>query len=594
MALGMWNLGADPGTLEAAATGWGDVKQQLTTTAEDITSASGRVIRAGWEGDDADAYDEHRRLLVKDINLAAAAAGGVEDRLDKVGGSLRAAKAHLDESWSTVAGIPHAVRGTVVTFRPADDDEQAKVTAAIARAREIRDTLDAVLVKDVAQLNEAKDDFDTLARNWVDEGRYDDFESPATGQRPGIITDGDTTIVNTGSGDDTVKIHDDPHRGDQIVEINGQVYRIPAGQEIVIRTGEGNDTVELPSDSRISITFVGGEGDDIYKGGAGDDTVVGLSGHDRLFGGDGADRISAGADRDYVDGQSGDDVLRGGQGNDTIYGGDDTEDGEVSDDRLIGNEGQDYLEGGHGQDTLEGGDGDDILSGGRDDDTIHGGDGDDVSYAGRGKDTTYGGSGTDTSYDESQDSSQGARVIPITIKDVPDFIKIEGSPEFQARVRADLEMLASSPRGQMMLANLLENHENSGFAGIGREGLTIREYNNPDDPFNSTAHDGALGGNVINYRPDMDTIDDGPPSVVLYHEMAHVYGYMNGTNQPEEYQGDDTQNHGFKELERQAAGLPIDHDNDPDTPEVIDPDHPIEFTENGLREEMGAPHRDHY
>ncbi|MER6941743.1 M91 family zinc metallopeptidase [Nocardioides sp. NPDC000441] len=26
----------------------------------------------------------------------------------------------------------------------------------------------------------------------------------------------------------------------------------------------------------------------------------------------------------------------------------------------------------------------------------------------------------------------------------------------------------------------------------------------------------------------------------------------------------------------------------------MDPDHPYVYTENGLRDEMGAPHRDHY
>lgn len=587
MALGVWDLDADPDKLDTAATGWNAIHLQLNSTGNDVNTASKAVVKAGWEGADADAYDDHRRKLVKDTDLAAIAASQISNHLGMVSGSLRTAQSHLDESWATVAGIPHSLHGTSVVFQPADEAEQEKVDTAIERAGQVRTALDTKLDADTAKLEAAEEEFTALARNWVNEGRFDPFEAPLSGHEPGIITNGDTTIINTGDGDDTVKIHDDPYRGDQIVEINGQVYRVPAGQDIVIRSGEGNDTVELPSDTRIAITFVGGKGDDIYKGGQGDDTVVGLSGHDRLFGGDGDDRISGGADRDYIDTQAGDDVAQGGQGKDTIYGGD-------GDDRLVGNEDQDYLEGAHGDDQLEGGEGNDILSGGHDDDTILGGADDDVSYAGRGEDTTYSGTGHDTSYQESQDTSQGSRAVTITIKDVPDFIKIEGSPEFQARVRADLEMMAASRTGQQMLANLLDNHENSGFMGVGREGLTIREYHNPDEPFNSTAEDGAFGGNVINYRPDMDIIDDGPPSVVLYHEMAHVYGYMNGTNQPGEYHGDDQQNQGVNVRERQAAGLPIDHDNDPSTPERIDPDHPIEYTENGLRKEMGAPHRDHY
>jgi hypothetical protein len=46
--------------------------------------------------------------------------------------------------------------------------------------------------------------------------------------------------------------------------------------------------------------------------------------------------------------------------------------------------------------------------------------------------------------------------------------------------------------------------------------------------------------------------------------------------------------------ERAAAGLPIDHDDNPATADRIDPDHPYELTENGLREELGVPHRPRY
>jgi hypothetical protein len=46
--------------------------------------------------------------------------------------------------------------------------------------------------------------------------------------------------------------------------------------------------------------------------------------------------------------------------------------------------------------------------------------------------------------------------------------------------------------------------------------------------------------------------------------------------------------------ERQAVGLPVDHDGDPNTPPIVDPDHPIEYTENGLRRELGLPDRATY
>lgn len=82
--------------------------------------------------------------------------------------------------------------------------------------------------------------------------------------------------------------------------------------------------------------------------------------------------------------------------------------------------------------------------------------------------------------------------------------------------------------------------------------------------------------------------------VVLQHELAHVYDYSNDTFIGTPYEGEDRQDHGDKVGERQASGLPIDHDSDPSTPEIIDPDHPLAVTENGLRTEMGLPLREHY
>ncbi len=53
-------------------------------------------------------------------------------------------------------------------------------------------------------------------------------------------------------------------------------------------------------------------------------------------------------------------------------------------------------------------------------------------------------------------------------------------------------------------------------------------------------------------------------------------------------------NPGTPNYERGAAGLPIDHDGDPKTPDVIDPELPFAYSENGLRDELGAPPRPRY
>lgn len=122
---------------------------------------------------------------------------------------------------------------------------------------------------------------------------------------------------------------------------------------------------------------------------------------------------------------------------------------------------------------------------------------------------------------------------------------------------------------------------------------TADVHNNPGDPDNSTAStDGT--NSVINYNSRLDDFRGAPPAVVLYHEFAYVYDYMNDTFDSTPYTGDDPTDQGIRQGERQATGLPIDHDNDPSTTEVIDPEHAIGLTENGLRDEMGLPNRDHY
>jgi hypothetical protein len=465
-----------------------------------------------------------------------------------VAGSVRTGQGRLDGQWATVVGIPHQGSPSgEIRFETETDDEADRVNAAIKEARGLRTELDQALATDTTALKKAKATWDKLAAQWlsVADGSVDGL--PADVDTNGVITIGDKTIVNAGDGDDEIKVFVDPFTGEQIVSINGKIYRLPAGQELVIRGGGGNDTIEVPKGSSLNLTLIGSEGDDRIQGG--DDTVSGGLGDDTLYGLDGADL-------------------------------------------LIGGEGRDYLEGGTGDDTLQGGDGGDILSGGRDDDTILGGAGDDVSYAGRGDDTTYGGSGTDKAHNESGDRSVDTEQnITVEIPDTAQFIKIEGSPEFVARVEADLELLRSSPRGQMMLDNFQQNYDDSGFLGLNKDTLTIRETTEE----NNYAIPGSNGNRAIEYNPSRDhAADDRPPIVALYHEMAHIYDFWNGTSADGNYSSSDPLDDGDPNSERQAAGLPIDDDDDPSTPEQIDRDHPFDYTENGLRDEFTWPDREHY
>jgi hypothetical protein len=299
-----------------------------------------------------------------------------------------------------------------------------------------------------------------------------------------------------------------------------------------------------------------------------------------------------------VDGQGGDDTISGGTGNDVLYG-------LSGQDRISGGQGDDYLEGATGDDQLHGGAGKDILSGGRDSDRVDGGTGDDVIYGGHGRDTIEGGGGRDTAYRQDEDSvSSITQDVRVEVSDAAQYIEIQGSPEFQERVRADLDMMRASPIGQQMLAELDDIHDDTAaiaadwpvVGGAAYQGNPLVIVETPDGNTASYSTNWHLGEDYqVEYNPSRTTAaDDRPPIAGMFHEFAHIYDYGNNTSAEGNYSGTDTVDHGIENDERQAVGLPIDHDDDPSTPEIVDPDHPYSYTENALRDEMGWPRREHY
>ncbi|MFD3706143.1 M91 family zinc metallopeptidase [Nocardia sp. NPDC058658] len=217
--------------------------------------------------------------------------------------------------------------------------------------------------------------------------------------------------------------------------VNGekQTFTGTDAENIVIKSRGGDDQITVANGTTVGVKAEGGEG------------------KDTLFGGKG---------RDYLDGGAGQDTVHGGEGNDVIYGG-------ADDDSLLGGEGDDYVEGGSGNDKIAGHVGNDILSGGLGDDFIEGNEGSDRIYAGDGtddvagsgvntpanaddKDTIYAQEGVDTINRHGDQPT----VVNIELTQIPDKIVVTGSPEFQERVRSDLEFMRSSPTGQQMLASL--------------------------------------------------------------------------------------------------------------------------------------------
>lgn len=589
----VWTIAANPAGLEGAARAWRTYATEAEGTADDVDGPAKAVYDGKWAGPSADEFEQHRRTLTADLRETADIARRQADQLEKAAAALRAGQHALDDALAQLSGkVSAQLSGdrSTVTFHPKDDAQAQLVHDGAAQASKLRKEIDDELLPYETALNKLRPEWEAIANAWASTANgVDPFVMPPEATGPYVLYDGNTAIVNTGTGDDNVKISVDPTTGEQIVEVNGIPYRFPPGADVVVRTGEGNDEVAVAPGTKLKLTLLGGTGDDTINGGEGDETILGHTGADRIHAGAGNDRASGGAGRDYLDGYRGDDTLTGGEGDDVMYG-------LSGDDKLSGGAGRDYLEGATGRDVVDGGADDDIVSGGRDDDVLRGGGGADKLYAGHGNDTIGAGTGTDTVYAERGDHRSGAeQVVTVEIKDLGQDIRIEGSDEFKERVQADLDMLRSSPRGQEMLAAMDEIH--AGSDGGDDNTLTIKETSGGNTAASESWRGGFLWTGerekyTVEYNPDkLEAQDERPPISGLFHEFAHVYDYGNDTSAPGTYRGAD--NPGVPNDEREAVGLPVDLDED-GTPDGPYAEHPEGVTENALREEMGWPDRTVY
>lgn len=600
-----WELGGSTGDIERTAQAWRGLGRRAERRSDNLVEGTSDLLSSRWEGEARDSFADHLGRLVDDLDEVKTQAESVAEHLDGVASLLSTYQGSLDEARERIRKKVASYlepslwgfNGDVV-FYPQDDDEVAAVRAAVVEAGEIREEFDTALAGYPS--NFSTQPWAAVSRNWtaVVTGARDPFVLPPEVDGTSVLMiDGDV-VINTGAGDDDVSVTVDPETGDLLVDVNGVAYRYPSGTPITIRTGEGHDVIEVAPEVTVGLVLIGGEGNDRIRGGSGRDIILGGHGNDDLFGGDGGSYLSGGSGRDYLEGQGGNDQLFGGHGDDVIYG-------LSGNNYIAGGEGDNYLHGGRGNDTIDGGAGDDVLVGGQGDNTLRGGGGDNVLYGGGGSDIIEGGSGQNTAYRQTGDQvTNVATDVRVEVTDDAGFIKIEGSPEFQERVQADLDMLQASPTGQQMLAELRDMRDPNILPG--ERSLTIRELENdpnyrPNDPQDPGENGFARrGSNIfgndkseIGYNPSF-TFDrqEGNPVTVLYHEMAHVYSYWNGN-----YDGDPVvggPDDGIRKSERQAVGLPYDHDDDPETPDRIDPEQPLTFTENGLREELGLPRRESY
>jgi hypothetical protein len=417
----------------------------------------------------------------------------------------------------------------------------------------------------------------------------------------------------------------------------------------VLDGGSGGDLLSAGAGRAL---LRGGVGADELRGGRGDDRLLGGEGDDVVRGGGGDDRVIGSAGADQLDGDAGDDHVSAGAGEDLVYGG-------AGDDRLDGGIDRDHLDGGSGVDHVHGADGADIVSGGEGADTVDGGAGDDVAYAGPGHDLVTGGSGEDSLHlepgdvvgDATDDDTVGRHVVDTAVADAI-VVDVGGDEHLEGRIRSDLVTLASTRSGARLLdalrgheVRIVESRVGDGHsdgvvgydltdddAGFGPAGADRPPFSLSVSPLVALHHElihaydlRAGGGGVdgVYFGPDAhqngrvrvdqdldgtltrsgfpdphdrwEVVDADGDGVVSVEEVLaagdEVIGDLNGDRVVDRHDG------WAPNRERDTVGLPVDHDQDPSTPDVPGSEaggHPAWMSENALRAELGLELRGRY
>lgn len=165
---------------------------------------------------------------------------------------------------------------------------------------------------------------------------------------------------------------------------------------------------------------------------------------------------------------------------------------------------------------------------------------------------------------------------------VGDFIRIVGDADFQARVLADLAVLATTPTGEDLFNSLdasgrtVTIQEQTDIAAGNATGYA----NGGDRFFGVDGNPGPGTDSTIFFDPNRTQVGDGsedwmtrPSYIGLGHELSHSEQAANGVQEP-------GSTGGTRNRELQATGLPPHDGND--------------VNENNFREDLGEPPRTHY
>lgn len=139
----LWDLEADPATLEANAVTWLERAADLQEAQDLIDLAANRVVDGEyWTGQTADAFTTHREKLTADLGDCAELAGQVVTALNACANLLRYNQGLLTEELNLLAAVPVTRSGRQLTFHPEDDAQEQLVRNAIVTAHDVRQRVD--------------------------------------------------------------------------------------------------------------------------------------------------------------------------------------------------------------------------------------------------------------------------------------------------------------------------------------------------------------------------------------------------------------------------------------------------------------------
>ncbi|WP_157558850.1 hypothetical protein [Nocardioides sp. Soil774] len=185
-----WELRTDVRPLDTAAQAWREVAEVMTRRGDEIVEVARRTTE-GWQAAAADSYEQHRRQVLAHLDLFTTLAAQVASSLQAIGAVVTAAQKELDQSWATVAMVPHEAVGESrhLVFHPAEDQHRGAVARAQQEAEEVRGRLRTALDLEGERLRATRTELDGVRQQLLvlSGGRFPGAWSSGDGADGGLV-----------------------------------------------------------------------------------------------------------------------------------------------------------------------------------------------------------------------------------------------------------------------------------------------------------------------------------------------------------------------------------------------------------------------